>query len=75
MASVVAFDPNEFATVSNKTKLQLVGESKNDIEQYEDRAERCIKEHDIKINKADKLLAASTSPQQVQKSGSKNTSQ
>ena len=56
MASVVAFDPTEFAKVSNKTKE----ESEKDIEQYKDRVENMTK-------KADKLLAEFTS---LQESGS-----
>ena len=49
MGSVVQFDPTEFAKVSDKSKEVLIEESEKYIEKYEDRAELCIKEHDVEI--------------------------
>ena len=75
MASEVQFDPTEFDKVSDKSKEVLIDQSEKDIEKYEDRTMLCIREHDIEIKKkADELLAASTSPQEVQESGSENIS-
>ena len=45
------FDPTEFARVSDKSKEMLIEESKKDIEKYEDRAELCIKKHDVEIKR------------------------
>ena len=49
MGSVVQFDPTEFAKVSDKSKEMLIEESEKYIKKYEDRAELCIKEHDVEI--------------------------
>ena len=48
--AVVKYDPIEFEKDSKKTKDQLIEDSELDVEKYEERADQCIKPHNMEIN-------------------------
>ena len=60
--AVVKYDPIEFEKDSKKTKDQLIENSEKNVERYEERADQCIKAHNMEINEAEKWLADSMAP-------------
>ena len=60
--SVVTYSPVEFEKDSKKTKEMIIEESQKDVEQYEEKADLCIKSNDKEIKEADKLLADAMAP-------------
>ena len=59
---MVKYDPIEFEKDSKKTKDQLIENSEKNVERYEERADQCIKAHNMEINEAEKWLADSMAP-------------
>ena len=62
LSAVVKYNPIEFEKDSKKTKDQLIEDSELDVEKYEEKADQCIKAHNMEKNEAEKWLTTSKAP-------------